>query len=45
MNVKIEKQWIEGQTMQWPKEQILKIQKAIYKTLHIKIKIEQYEPY
>jgi hypothetical protein len=33
---------MEGETTQWPKE---KGQTMIYKTIHIKLKIEQHEPH
>jgi len=35
----------EGQTAQWPKVKNTKGQTMIYQTLHIRLKIEQCEPY
>ena len=37
--------YIEGQTIQWPKEKGTKGQTMIYKTLSRKLKIEQHEPH
>ena len=49
---KIEKgqiiQWTKGQIIQWTKGQIIQWTKGqimIFKTLHIKLKIEQQEPH
>jgi len=36
---------IEEQTIQWPREKREKGQTMIYKTLHRKLKIEQYGPH
>jgi hypothetical protein len=46
-----QKPYIEGQTIQWPKDRPCNGQKKkdkrtmIYKTLHRKLKLEQYEPH